>query len=364
MDVLLLEKDGRCVWLENKVLKGLMPMAIRNSVNPFAQKVFLIVDWISNDFGRVGVDLKWLKTLGVPVVEKAKDLPAGNDFKVINTGYDSIVDEEIILRSQGVDIIDKPCPFVRKLRDIFTDHDGSQQIVLLCEDNHIVVKNYASIFPADLILVQMHNYQERITVQSNGKPLKLVPYVTFLESDAEEIMAFMRAFQPEQPIVCERTACIWVKSKASPIQEINQLPAQQLQGVKQALLITTANSTNKSVISLENTLKQKGLEVVQIGSLAAFRRYQKEHAQDKVLVVRSPIPNQAEYPIMQYIKHGVLAAYWAALQQSALVKIGKVKLYKLFYFIYFRCKPQAAKSEAEQFGLLKTPAAVHTGERP
>lgn len=362
MDVLLLEKDGRCVWLDNKVLKGLMPMAIRNSVNPFAQRVFLIVDWISNDFGRVGVDLKWLKTLGVPVVEKAKDLPAGNDFKVVNTGYDSIVDEEIILRDRGVEIIDKPCPFVRKLRDIFTAHDGKEQIVLLCEDNHIVVKNYASIFPDDLILVQMHNYQERITIKSNGKPLKLVPYVTFLESDAEEIMAFMRAFQPDVPVRCERTACIWVKSKASPIQEINQLPAEQLQGVKQALLITTANSTNKSVISLENTLKQKGLEVVQIGSLRAFKEFEQKYPKDKVLVVRSPIPNQAEYPIMQYIKHGALAAYWAALQQSALIKIAKVKLYKLFYFVYFRCVPQAAKSEAQQFGLLKDAKPLPAGE--
>lgn len=362
MDVLLLEKDGRCVWLENKVLKGLMPMAIRNSVNPFAQKVFLIVDWISNDFGRVGVDLKWLKTLGVPVVEKAKDLPSGNDFKVINTGYDSIVEEEIILRSQGVDIIDKPCPFVRKLRDIFTEHDGSQQIVLLCEDNHIVVKNYASIFPADLILVQMHNYQERIAQHSNGKPIKLVPYVTFLETDAEQIMAFIRAFAPGQPAVCERTACIWVKSKASPIQEINQMPADQLLGVKHALLITTANSTNKSVISLENTLKQKGLEVVQIGSLKAFKAFEQQHPQEKVLVVRSPIPNQAEYPIMQYIKHGPMAAFWAALQQSPWLKIAKVKLYKSFYYFYFRLKPEAAKDEAAQFGLLKAAKTVRAGE--
>jgi 4-hydroxy-3-methylbut-2-enyl diphosphate reductase IspH len=363
MDVLLLEKDGRCVWLENKVLKGLMPMAIRNSVNPFAQSVFLIVDWISNDFGRVGVDLKWLKTLGVPVVEKAKDLPAGKDFKVINTGYDSIVDEEIILRSRGVDIIDRPCPFVRKLRDIFTEHDGSEQIVLLCEDNHIVVKNYASIFPEDLILVQMHNYKERITMQRNGKPLKLVPYVTFLETDAEEIMAFIKASQPGLAAVCERTACIWVKSKASPIQEINQLGAEKLQGVKDALLITTANSTNKSVVSLENTLKQKGLNVVQIGSLRDFLQYEKSHVADKVLVVRSPIPNQAEYPIMQYIKHGLVAAYWAALEHSPLVKIVKVKLYKLFYFAYFRFKPQAAKQEAAQFGLLKSPVEFHAGEQ-
>jgi 4-hydroxy-3-methylbut-2-enyl diphosphate reductase IspH len=359
MDVLLLEKDGRCVWLENKVLKGLMPMSIRNSVNPFAQKVFLIVDWVSNDFGRVGVDLKWLKTLGVPVVEKAKDLPPGKDFKVINTGYDSIVEEEIILRSRGVDIIDKPCPFVRKLRDIFTEHDGSHQIVLLCEDNHIVVKNYASVFPQDLILVQMHNYQERITQNSNGKPLKLVPYVTFLESDAEAIMTFIHKTLPDLNTVCERTACIWVKSKASPIQEINQLPAEKLQGVQDALLITTANSTNKSVVSLENTLVNKGLQVVQIGSLSEFMRYQKSHKKSKVLLVRSPIPNQAEYPIMQYIKHGLLAAYWAALQQSAAIKIAKVKLYKLFYFAYFRIKPEAGKQEAEQFGLLKT---QHTGE--
>ena len=358
MDVLLLEKDGRCVWLENKVLKGLMSMAIRNSVNPFAQRIYLIVDWISNDFGRVGVDLKWLKSLGVPVVEKAKDLPAGKDYKVVNTGYDSIVDEEIILRSRGVDIIDKPCPFVRKLRDIFAEHDGTQQIVLLCEDNHIVVKNYASLFPQDLILVQMHNYQERITINSNGKPLKLVPYVTFLETDAQEIMEFINVFLPEQKNVCERTACIWVKSKASPIQEINQLPQDKLQGVKDALLITTANSTNKSVVSLENTLKNKGLQVVQIGSLSAFMRYQKNHSQDKVLVVRSPIPNQAEYPIMQYIKHGLLAAYWAFVLQSSVIKIAKVKMYKLFYFVYFRLKPQAAQQEAAEFGLLKNPAGV------
>lgn len=364
METLLLEKDGRCIWLENKVLKGLMPMAIRNGVNPFAQRVFLIVDWISNDFGRVGVDLKWLKTLGVPVVEKAKDLPAGKDFKVINTGYDSIVNEEIILRSNGIEIIDKPCPFVRKLRDIFTDHDGTHQIVLLCESNHIVVKNYASIFPEDLILVQMDNYQERITAKSNGKPLKLVPYVTFLETDAAAIMDFILETFPEQKPVCERTACIWVKSKASPIQEINQLPTEKLRGIKDALLITTANSTNKSVISLENTLKDKGLKVVHIGSLNDFLHYQRQHKDAKVLVVRSPIPNQAEYPIMQYIKHGLVAAAWAALQQSAAMKVAKVTLYKGFYFIYFRLRPSAAIDEAREFGLLKTHSAISTGERP
>ena len=66
------------------------------------------------------------------------------------------------------------------------------------------------------------------------------------------------------------------------------------------------------MISLENTLKQKGLEVVQIGSLRAFKEFEQQHPKDTVLVVRSPIPNQAEYPIMQYIKHGALAAYWAA----------------------------------------------------
>lgn len=140
------------------------------------------------------------------------------------------------------------------------------------------------------------------------------------------------------------------------------MPADQLLGVKHALLITTANSTNKSVISLENTLKQKGLDVVQIGSLKAFKAFEQQHPQEKVLVVRSPIPNQAEYPIMQYIKHGPMAAFWAALQQSPWLKIAKVKLYKSFYYVYFRLKPEAAKDEAAQFGLLKAAKTVRAGE--
>jgi 4-hydroxy-3-methylbut-2-enyl diphosphate reductase IspH len=353
MEVLLLEKDGRCVWLENKVLKGLMPMAIRNSVNPFAQKLYLIVDWISNDYGRVGVDLKWLKNLGVPVVEKAQDLPEGNDYKIVNTGYDSIVEEEIILRSKGVDIIDKPCPFVRKVRDILEANNDSYQLVLLCEPNHIIVKNYGSIFPQDLILVQMHNYQQQIESLANGKPLKLIPYVTFLETDAQEIMDFIHARTPNLSHQCERTACIWVKSKASPIVEINQLSHAQLDGVQDALLITTANSTNKSVISLENTLKARGLNVVQIGSLGEFRQYRKQHINGKVLVVRSPIPNQAEKPIMQYIRHGWFAALWAEVQQSSFIQRTKVGAWKFGYYLYYRLNPSKARAEAKEQGLFK-----------
>ena len=353
MEVLLLEKDGRCVWLENKVLKGLMPMAIRNSVNPFAQKLYLIVDWISNDYGRVGVDLKWLKNLGVPVVAKAQDLPEGNNYKIVNTGYDSIIEEELILRSKGVEIIDKPCPFVRKVRDILEDDNQAYQLVLLCEPNHIIVKNYGSIFPADLILVQMHNYQQQIDALCNGKPLKLIPYVTFLETDAQEIMDFIETRLPDQSHQCERTACIWVKSKASPIVEINQLTQAQLAGVTDALLITTANSTNKSVISLENTLQSRGLNVVQIGSLTAFKQYRKRHMKDKVLVVRSPIPNQAEKPIMQYIRHGWLAALWAELQQSEVAQRAKVGIWKSGYYLYYRLNPSKARAEAKEQGLFK-----------
>ena len=44
MEVLLLTQDGRCKWLENKVLTSLIPTAIKMAANPFAKKLYVIVD--------------------------------------------------------------------------------------------------------------------------------------------------------------------------------------------------------------------------------------------------------------------------------------------------------------------------------
>lgn len=321
MIVKMLEKDGRCKWLGEKVLKGLVRDILKNSRTPFADKWFLIIDWMSNDNGKVGVDLNWLKGLGIPAVKSVAELPSGTGFSVINTGYDSIIHEEKILRERGINIIDLPCPWMRKVRIIFEKNDSKYQYVLLCEANHIMIKNFASIFPEDLILVQMNNYREKILQEQNGKPLKLVPHVTFLASHADEIFAFISSTFPSRENKAVNTCCMWVKGSASPVEEIQSMDRQHLEGIHDALLIAPAGSLNKSVVSLVETIEAKGLNVRIISSLSEYISYEKKHKNSTVLLVRSPIPNKAETPIETYIEHGYIAALFVQFIEKSSLKL-------------------------------------------
>lgn len=309
MEVIFLKNDGRCKWLESQVLNKVFPDAIKSSRNPSEPKKLMILDWISNDNGKVGVDLKWFERLGVPAVKTYKDLPKDNNYILINTGYDSIVHEEKLLLEHGVQIIDKPCPYVRKIRKLFETIDSRYQYVLLCEPNHIIIKNYQSLFPKDMILVQMQNYKERIISQSNGKPMKFISYVTFLKRHSGEIFDFINTEFPGLDHVMVDTQCMWADGKKSPIHEIANLPDEILERVRYACLIATPGSTNKSLMSLHETIVARGLEVVNISSLNGFVKFKRKHEKERVLLVRSPIPNEAEKPILAYLEHGFVWGY-------------------------------------------------------
>lgn len=299
MKVRLLKNDGRCKWLQTRMLNQLFPEMIESSKNDNEKTKYMIKDWVSNDNGRVGADLKWMAEIGVPLVETYRDITE-NDI-VINTGYDSIYEEEMDLKARGIEYVDAPCPFVRKVRDEFENKKDDYQYVLLCEPNHIIIKNYNILFPKDMILVQMDNYRERIRAQEIGKPLYLVPYVTFLPKQSQEIFDFIEKEFPDRGHKYVKLSCMWVNSKVSPVVEMNSLSNKDLKGIKDALIITTAKSTNKSLASLMITAKDIGLNVVIIGSLEDFCEYEKKHECSRVLLVRSPIPNTAEEPIMEYI---------------------------------------------------------------
>jgi len=314
MEVIFLKNDGRCLWLERKVLKKLIPEVAAAALNPNKKTMYLIEDWISNDCGKVGADLKWLKRLGVPLIKTFKDLPEGNNYAIVNTGYDSIVAEEKLLLAKGIDYIDMPCPYIRKIRRLFENIDENYQYMLLCEPNHIIIKNFKSIYPDDLILVQMDNYQERILNRQNGKPLILVPYVTFLPFHVKRVFNFINENFFERTNKVIKTSCMWIASPSSPVVEINNMSSAALSGVKDALLIASAGTSNKSVVSLIETLENKGLQVIIITSLPEFISYEKKNRNNRVLLVRSPIPNNAEKPVVTYIKKGLLAAYWVMLK--------------------------------------------------
>jgi len=302
MKIKYLENDGRCKWLNKIFIQQLIPLMQKSKKEQNGKKVVLIEDWVSNDGGKVGLDLDWLESLNITVVKSYKDIVDDN-YIVVNSGYDSIVDEEKILIEKGIEIIDKPCPFVRKLRHIFESPSSKFQYVFLCEPKHIVMKNYKSIFPEDIIVVQMENYKEKIPELQNGKPLCLVPYVTFIPKQVKEIFDFIENLYNERENELINCSCMWVASKFSPIVEINNLTDEELDNITDALVITTPGSVNKSLISLKMTLEDRGLNVVIISSLNDFKDYEKQHLQSTILLVRSPIPNNAEAPIMEYIKN-------------------------------------------------------------
>ncbi|MEW6618376.1 MAG: LytB [bacterium] len=335
MEYVFLKHDGRCKWLENKILKGYMPTLLKKSWDPFGKKIYVIRDWLTNDGGRVGVDLQWLKSLGVPVVDTLQDLSEGMDYIVVNTGYDSIVHEEKQLRERGIEIIDLPCPFIRAVRRIFESADEKYQYVFLCESNHLLIKNYASLFPKDMILVQMANYRERIAEQSCGKPMYLIPYVTFLPVHALKIFDYIKTIFPYREHRMKETYCMWVKSSSSPIREIEELDQSLVKEIDEALVITTPGSTNKSLVSLFDVLENRGLKVKTITSLKELLRYEKYYKNvfRKVLIVRSPIPNKAEKPIMAYLKQGLPKAYWEQIRQSYWYRKCTIGLYgKTVYY--------------------------------
>lgn len=56
MDVIQLSNDGRCRWLEKQVMNKIFPQAIRSAQIKDIPTQYMIIDWISNDNGKVGVD--------------------------------------------------------------------------------------------------------------------------------------------------------------------------------------------------------------------------------------------------------------------------------------------------------------------
>jgi 4-hydroxy-3-methylbut-2-enyl diphosphate reductase IspH len=308
MEIIYLKNDGRCRWLEKQILNKLFPDMIKcnNSGKEIPQ--YLILDWMSNENGKVGIDLKWLKETKIPYFKDIKALPKGNQFKIVNTGYDSIYEEELILKERGIEIIDKPCPYVRRVRKLFENIDDNYQYILLCEPNHIIIKNFSSLFPEDMILVQMNNYKERIIEKANGKPFMIISHVTFLKKNSQEILSFTQDKYPQNDHLLIDTQCVWVNSKVSPINEINELPESLVKEIDFACIILTPGSVNKSVMSLIETIENRGMRIKYISSLNDFIRFKRKNRKSKILLVRSPIPNKVEKPVMIYLNKGWIAA--------------------------------------------------------
>ena len=104
---------------------------------------------------------------------------------------------------------------------------------------------------------------------------------------------------------------------------------------------------------MEKSLAKRNLRVVQIGSFMEFLRYRRQHKHDKVLLVRSPIPNQAEAPIMAYIETGLLAALVSVLTQSNGYKRIYLTIAAKLLLLKNSIFTKQARKSAAAAGLLK-----------
>lgn len=175
-----------------------------------------------------------------------------------------------------------------------------------------------------MILVQMNNYKEQIEKCWNGKPIIFVPYVTFLEKHIEAIQNFIESKGVSCTVM--KATCMWASGPISPITEIYQMKNEELEGIHDALITTTKGSTNKSLASLMEALADRNLNIIQVSSLSDYLRYSANHKKDRVLLVRSPIPNKAEKEIELYLKYGFLKAYFLIIADFIQKKIRMFKI--------------------------------------
>ena len=60
---------------------------------------------------------------------------------------------------------------------------------------------------------------------------------------------------------------------------------------------------------MHETIVASGIEVVNNSSLYGIVKFKRKHEKERVLLVRSPIPNEAEKPILAYLEHGFVWGY-------------------------------------------------------
>lgn len=210
--MIFFEKDKDCRWID-KEIKEVFPQFLMGETEFEGQRVtfYMILEWLQRK-GR-GANPKMLDEIGVNYVSTVDDLPEGAGVFV--TGYDADYDQLVALKQLDVPVIDRPCPWVRKLRDQILAFDNQlHQMVLVIDESHMVYDCFRTLLPEDCIVVQPGNAQERIAAQKSSRPLKLLSYTVFRKKDVVAIADFIATAYPSQEHELagyKKTLCLWTK---------------------------------------------------------------------------------------------------------------------------------------------------------
>ncbi|CAG23395.1 hypothetical protein [Photobacterium profundum] len=211
-NIIFFEKDQDCRWI-SKEISDVFPLYLYDETEFEGKAVtfYIILEWLQRK--NRGANPKMLEELGVNVVPTVADLPEGAGVFV--TGYDADYAELQQLKADGVPVIDRPCPWVRKLRDQILSFDNeSYQMVLVIDENHMVYDCFKNLIPSDAIIVQPQNFKERICHLKLSRPLSLLSYTVFRRTDIEAMAEFILQEYPNQEHHLhnyKKTLCLWTK---------------------------------------------------------------------------------------------------------------------------------------------------------
>lgn len=203
------EFDGSCAWMR-KQIEETYEKYLRGPIDYQGRKVrfYAVLSWVMEN-GH-GANPRWVEKSGYSIVRSLADLPDGAG--VLVTGYDADAEELTALRRKGTPIIDKPCPWIRRLKETLERDDEKRQRVLMIDTEHMVHRCFRSIYPRGTIVVDMDDYADRLARERDGRPLALAAYATFRPADVEAVAAYISKTYPHpdnETAKAADTLCMW-----------------------------------------------------------------------------------------------------------------------------------------------------------
>lgn len=287
------KKDGQCSWITREI-NEVMPKYLKVPVEHNGEKVqyYLILNWISSKTR--GANTKALDEKGFRYVRDVSGLPMDGGIYV--TGYDANIEELRDLKKKNVPIIERPCPWIRQLRNqIEKMNSKTHQCVLMIDREHMVYECYQSIIPKDVIVVDNENYVSRIGKEKNDKPIDLKVYATFRKKDAKRIISFINEAYPHSGNILngyKKTICNW--SKQGLIEEISEECKKRF--LTEVWVICSSDG-DRSTISIINEILENDAQPVIIRNASDIP---KEISPDaRIGVLFAPIPLSTETKIIK-----------------------------------------------------------------
>lgn len=252
------KKDGQCSWMTREINESMIKFLTAPVDYEGKQVIFyLILDWISSKTR--GANTQALDEGGINYVQSVSELPEGGGVYI--TGYDSDIQTLEELKKKNVPLIERPCPWVRQLRNqLERMNKDTHQCVMMIDPEHMVFECYRSIIPDDVIVVSNENFKTQLKKHRNQKPIDLKVYATFRKKDAERLVAYINETYPHPDNLLngyKKTLCNW--SSQGLIEEISS--QCQNRNLNEIWIICSSEG-DRSTISIINEILENNAKPI------------------------------------------------------------------------------------------------------